>query len=117
MKLISKEDYLKKCMSECGDKIDPSLHTSDSIQKNALRVETIRDKCARCGNKIPKQWSEGAKKAGWGRWIFSGGPVSVFGACESHNCPKINFFLRHAPYKHLRNMALDSPQLPTEHNQ
>jgi len=99
---VTVEEYLKKSREECGDRIDLSLHDLDQNQSNALRVEALRDKCDRCGNKPPEQWSDSAKKSGWGRWVFSGGSPSVFGVCQLNECPKREFFLRHAPYKHIR---------------
>lgn len=99
-------EYLQNCQTYCSDRIsDPSLFTPDSIQQNALRVETLRDISPRCGRKPPEHWHAETKNRGWGTWVFSGGCPSVFGPCSLAACPMRNFFLKSAPQKHIRKLA------------
>lgn len=113
MKTIEKQQqmatvYLAQCMNNCSDKLsDPHLFNPNSLQRNALRVETLRDISPRCGLKMPEQWSDGAKQRGWGMWIFSGGSASVFGHCDYRNCPLKNWFLQTAPRKEIRALATE----------
>lgn len=104
-KKITVHEYLQKCREECGNRLaDKSFFEPDSLQRNALRVEALRDMSPRCGMKMPEHWAESVKERGWGLWIFSGGTAEVFGHCDG-NCPLRNFFLRTAPYKYLRELA------------
>lgn len=97
------KDYLTNCMNNCSDKLtEPSFFSPDSLQRNALRVETLRDMSPRCGLKMPEHWHEDVKRRGWGIWIFSGGCASVFGHCEYYNCPRKKWFLQTAPRKEIR---------------
>ena len=108
-KKLTVEEYLQKCRDECSSRLaDKSFFYPDSLQQNALRVETLRDMSPRCGEKMPEHWHKDAKARGWGMWIFSGGTAAVFGHCDS-DCPLRNFFLRTAPYKHLRKLAAPEP--------
>lgn len=105
MKMIANE-YLQKCMAECGEKLaDPSYFSGNDRQQNTLRVEILRDMSPRCGLKMPEHWHADAKRRGWGMWIFSGGTAEVFGHCSYADCPMRNSFLRHAPQKHIRKAA------------
>lgn len=92
-------EYILKCQQDCGQRIPVNFYHDDSLQRNALRVEALRDKCVRCGMKPPEQWHESAKQRGWGLWVFSGGNPSVYGACEFRDCPMLDFFIRTAPRK------------------
>lgn len=104
------DEYLRKCRDECVSRLaDKSFFGGDSLQLNALRIETLRDMSPRCGEKMPAHWSDSAKNRGWGIWIMSGGTADVFGHCNA-DCPLRNFFLRSAPYKHLRELAAPEPQ-------
>lgn len=109
-KKLTAEEYLQKCRDECGCRLaDKSLFAKDSLQRNALRIETLRDMSPRCGEKMPAHWADSVKKRGWGIWIMSGGTAEVFGYCNAE-CPLRNFFLRSAPYKHLRELAAPEPE-------
>jgi hypothetical protein len=57
---------------------------------------------------MPSQWSESAKRRGWGLWLFSGGTASVFGHCDN-NCPRRDEFIQTAPKKAWRNKPLPEP--------
>jgi len=106
MNVTKANEYLKKCMDNCSDKLsDPSFFAGNKLQSNALRGEGLRDISPRCGCKMPAQWSDGAKRRGWGMWIFSGGTAEVFGHCRYTDCPRRNEFLRTAPRKEIRKLA------------
>jgi len=93
------EEYMSKCRINCNDRISESCFFEENgLQKNALRVETLRDTTPRCGLKMPNQWHESVKRRGWGMWVFSGGSASVFGHCN-HDCPRRTEFIRTAPKK------------------
>lgn len=94
--------YIHKCQDNCSSKIPADFYENDSMQHNALRVEVLRDKCVRCGEKPPEHWPDAAKNRGWGLWVFSGGSPSVYGACEYRNCPMMDFFIKTAPKKEWR---------------
>jgi hypothetical protein len=97
-------EYMFKCKQECTNRIPIDFYDNDSLQRNALRVEGLRDKCERCGMKPPEQWCEGAKKHGWAMWVYSGGSPSVFGVCDYQDCPMTNFYIRNAPKKAWRGL-------------
>lgn len=100
-------EYLQKCMNNCTSRIaEECFFKENDLQRNALRVESLRDMSPRCGEKMPEHWHEDVKKRGWGIWIFSGGSASVFGYCDA-NCPRKNEFLRTAPYKGIRALATE----------
>jgi hypothetical protein len=91
------QEHLKRCRENCVSRLsDPAFFDENSLQKNALRVEGLRDMSDRCGEKPPEHWSEGAKRRGWGMWVFSGGSASVFGHCELASCPRLTEFMRWA---------------------
>ena len=92
--------YITNCREHCSSRIDSGF-MADARQSNALRVETLRDTSPRCGMKPPAQWSEGAKRQGWGLWVMSGGSPSVFGHCDQ-DCPMRGFWAKTAPTKRLR---------------
>ncbi len=70
---VSEHEYLLKCQAECGDRMsDASLFKIDVLQKNSLRVESLRDTSARCGQKPPEHCHDDAKRRGWGMLVFSG---------------------------------------------
>jgi len=106
MPKITATEYLQKCMDECSDKLaDPYFFSSNTLQKNALRVESMRDMSPRCGLKMPEHWPDDVKNRGYGIWLYSGGTAEVFGHCSYADCPRRNGFLRQAPWKHLRKLA------------
>ena len=105
MSKMTADEYLAQCRMSCCDRLaDPELFGTNNLQTNALRVESIRDTGPRCGQKPPSHWADGAKARGWGAWCYSGGSAAVYGHCDA-DCPMKDFFLRHAPYKHLRALA------------
>ena len=55
-KKIAVDEYLQKCRDECGCRLaDKSLFAKDSLQQNALRIETLRDMSPRCGEKMRRR--------------------------------------------------------------
>lgn len=96
------DEYMTKCRENCTNKLaEACFFEENGMQKNALRVESLRDMTPRCGLKVPEQWHESAKQRGWGLWVFSGGSASVFGYCDN-DCPRKNEFIQTAPQKQWR---------------
>ena len=103
------DEYMAKCREHCTDRLaEACFFEENGMQKNALRVETLRDTSPRCGLKIPSQWNESAKRRGWGLWLFSGGTASIFGHCDN-NCPRRAEFIQTAPKKAWRNEPRPEP--------
>lgn len=67
---------------QCPHRIE---YTDNHRQQNTLRVETMQPE-ARCIQKLPEHWPEGAKTRGGLAWIASGGSCLVFGVCDER-CP------------------------------
>ena len=97
--------YIVQCLENCDQRIPLDFYENDSMQSNALRVETLRDKCVRCGMKPPEHWAQSAKDRGWGLWVYSGGSPSVYAPCDISDCPRKEFFIRTAPIKAWRELA------------
>ena len=101
---VSFDDYMMQCVKDCTNRIcEPCFFSENGLQKNALRVEILRDMTPRCGLKMPEHWHESVKQRGWGLWVFSGGSASVFGHCDN-DCPRKKEFIRTAPKKQWRLM-------------
>lgn len=87
--------YLRACMDYCDEKLsDQSFFGHNSLQVNALRVESMRDTSPRCGLKPEhgsEAWKKDILKRGWGIWIFSGGGASVLVIAISKNA-LVNIF-------------------------
>lgn len=73
----------------CCHRLVPADWMQDSLQKNALRVETISvSHCAeRCTLQPPEHWTQAAKDRS-ALWCFSGGSPLVFGECKQGTCPR-----------------------------
>lgn len=72
----------------CSSRLIPSDWMQDTLQRNALRVEsTSVSMCAdRCTLQPPEHWKQAAKDRS-ALWCYSGGSPLVFGECNSRNCP------------------------------
>ena len=95
-------EYIARCQKDCSERIDTSFFEKDARQTNAIRSESLRDQCTRCGLKATSEaLRKDVKKRGWGIWIYSGGSPSAFAPCEAP-CPLYGFFIRTAPRKEWR---------------
>lgn len=72
-------ERLSVVRESCGARVEPAIERRPA---NALNVE-IGAPMARCLNKRPEHWPEGASSL---RWVASGGELLVFGCCGG-TCP------------------------------
>ena len=72
-------ERLSVVRESCGSRVQPTLERRPG---NALNVE-IGEPAARCLNKRPDHWPDGASSL---RWLASGGEALVFGTCGG-GCP------------------------------